>query len=169
MTSPSNSRHRPHRLWPQCGDLGLDLALGLGDLARDLTLDLADLAASTSPSSASRQRPRPWWPSSWPRPWWLRPRPQDSDDDDNMEESCIISTARGRTREESCITSRQELAGNLQSWLQLWFCSSLHHLAYVLQLNRSSIDAYVTYGVCSRIFAMPILGSDLGNSMSDLV
>jgi hypothetical protein len=66
----------------------------------------------------------------------------------------------------------------------------------VLQLNRSSSDAYVAYGVCSRIFAMPFLGvrfrefgvefilsllyevihvyqlhmgSNLGNSMPDLV
>jgi hypothetical protein len=38
----------------------------------------------------------------------------------------------------------------------------------VLQLNRSSMNAYVAYGVCSRIFAMLFLGPDLGNSVSGL-
>jgi hypothetical protein len=38
----------------------------------------------------------------------------------------------------------------------------------VLQLNQSSIDAYVAYSVCSRIIAMPFLGSDLGNSVPGL-
>jgi hypothetical protein len=142
MTSPSTSlTSRPSPRWPQPqgGDLDLgDLALDLSELEPDLNLDDFSLALKTVMMVALGSKV-----ASHPRQ----------------------EVASGR---KATSHPQQELIGNLMSWLQLWFCSTLHHLACALQLNRSSIDAYVAYDVCSRIFAMPILGSDLWNSVSGL-
>jgi hypothetical protein len=149
LTSSTSAARRwpqPRRPQHQGGDLGLSaLDLNFGDLALDLDLgnlaldlDYLSLGLRTAMTMSPRRKA-----ASHPR----------------------REVAPGR---KATSHPRQELAGNLQSWLQLWFCSSLRHLACVLQLNRSSIDAYVAYGVFSRIIDLPFLGSDLGNSVSGL-
>jgi hypothetical protein len=152
MPSPRPRLHQPR---------GLNLA----DVGPKAVTSI--LAPSPSTSPASRRQPRLWrpsprsrprWPSSQPRPQQPQPRPQDSDDNGIIEESYITSWQEVTTGSKAASHPRQELTGNLQSWLQLWFYYSLCHLASVLQLNRSSTDAYVAYNVCSTIITMPFWG-----------
>jgi hypothetical protein len=180
--SPSNSRPRPHWLQPQGDDLTHLVASTLLTSASRWWPRPRWPHASTSPTSASRRWPRSRWPRPHPRPRW----PHDLDLDigdlaldldlDNLDLNLDLDVLGLSLKIATTMTPGrkvashpwQELTGNLASWLQLWFCSSLHHLACVLHLNRSSSDAYVAYGVCSTIFAMPFLGSNLGNSVPGL-